>query len=72
MDNNLDAMCSNHIIVHRTELFGITCLAVIGVMCIISNIAGSAYRLGRETKEHEMKRDFKKYMKKLKKEKRGL
>lgn len=72
MNDTLEAMCSNHVIVHRSELFGITCLAMIGVGCLIGNIAAYAYRSGQAAKEGEMKRDFKKYMKKLKKEERGL
>lgn len=65
MDNNFTP---NYVITNRSEFFGIACLAIIGAISIIGNVASSAYRFGRETKETEMKRDFKRYLKKHKKE----
>ena len=43
--------------------FEVACLAFIGVVSIVKTVADSAYQLGRESKEIEMKRGFRKYMK---------
>lgn len=67
MENNFVVTNGRHVVTSRNEFFGIACLAIIGAASIIGCVANGSYRLGRDTKEFEMKREFKKYMKKLKK-----
>lgn len=69
MENNLGFISSNHMLVRRGEFMCFGCLAIIGIVSIIGKIAASAYQLGKDTKEVEMKREFKKCMKGLKKRK---
>ena len=70
MCNKFEYDYADRVVARRWECFGITCLAIIGAANIMKCIADSAYRRGRDTKEVEMKREFKKQMKLLKK--RGL
>ena len=67
MEQNINYPYSNCVVTHKGEFFGITCLAIIGVVSIMKSVANGAYRTGRDTKEREMKKDFKKYMKTFKK-----
>lgn len=68
MDNYLESNCTRYVVFQKGEFFGIACLAIIGAISIIGNIANRAYKLGRDTKEVEMKREFKQYLKKQKRE----
>lgn len=67
MKMHLGSNKSSYVITDKSEFAGIASLAIIGAASIITYIAQAAYRLGRETREFEMKRGFKKYMNDLKK-----
>ena len=67
MDNDFGFVRTSYAVTNKSEFFGIACLAIVGAVSIIQGVANSAYRLGRETKSKEMKREIKKYEKKLKK-----
>ena len=67
MDSNFKLTPTSYVLTNKSEFFGIACLAVIGAASIVKNIANNAYKLGREEKEREIKRGFKKYMKQCKK-----
>jgi uncharacterized membrane protein (DUF106 family) len=68
MDNYVGSTNTSYVITNKCEFFGIACLAVIGIASIVSSIYSTAYKLGRDTKEIEMKREFKKYQKELEKQ----
>ena len=68
MEHNCGSFYMDHTISRRCDSIDITGLALIGVASIVWGIATWAYRVGRETKEFEMTREFKRYLKKQRKE----
>ena len=68
MEHDFKYIYTDHVAIHRGELFGIACLAVVGVASILRGVANEGYKKGRYDKEREMKREYKKYQKNLKKE----
>lgn len=67
MGNIFESIISKHVLMRKTEFVGITCLAVVGAMSIIGNIASNSYRAGVEAKEAEIRREVRRYNKELKK-----
>ena len=60
MNVNYEHVLADHVIVGKGEAFGVACLAAIGIMSIFYAMTQGAYRLGRQDKEREMKKELKK------------
>ena len=73
MDNNLGFNYSNQTLIHKGELFGLICLAFVGITSIVKSVADNSYKSGREAKEREIAKEQKRIRKDFKKMmKRGL
>lgn len=68
MKNDFEQICTDAVMCSKGGFLALACLAVIGGVSIIQGIANSAYRLGRETREAEMKKELKKDLKRQRKE----
>lgn len=67
MDNNFEYLYTRFVALRKCETFCIACLAIAGVISIARKIASDAYQLGRATREREIKKEYKQYMKSQKK-----